>query len=284
MATMTRGHKKQNAAAGNTPGTPAADSSFSLQEVLMEIRNDLGGLKTAVDDMTQQLKENKNQLKTIGDQMGSAMESIARMDKRVHKLETQEKRFELEMLKQEMETASHILRIQNVMQSPDEKLQDIAVNILNSILKIPEQEIAKELDYVFRVHNLFTKRANQPPELVIKLYRRLFRDSVLSAPGISEASYNGNKLTILREVPWKIRQNRKQYKTFTRILREKGVVFRWLVPEGLQVLWEGKWAKIESLTKLQKFVKINAEKLGLAEKLGKIEEEIQKMMDEAGAR
>lgn len=98
----------------------------------------------------------------------------------------------------------------------------------------------KELDVVYRMHTAYTKRSNAPPETIVRFCRRCTKDRVMKASQGKELEYQGKAFIILKDIPWKVRQLRKQYDFLVKPLREANIVYKWMYPEGLWFTWEGK--------------------------------------------
>uniref|UniRef100_A0A2D4KFV8 Uncharacterized protein n=1 Tax=Micrurus paraensis TaxID=1970185 RepID=A0A2D4KFV8_9SAUR len=63
--------------------------------------------------------------------------------------------------------------------------------------------------------------------------------------------YKDKELQTLKQVPKKVRKQRKDYKFLTTQLIQKNIIFRWLILEGLLVTWQKKRIKIDNVDKAQ---------------------------------
>lgn len=67
----------------------------------------------------------------------------------------------------------------------------------------------------------------------MKFNKRRARDQVLRVLEAKERKWEGETVSILREIPLKIHQKQRIYKEFAELLRKNNIKYKWLVPEGL---------------------------------------------------
>ncbi|KAJ7341005.1 hypothetical protein JRQ81_004577, partial [Phrynocephalus forsythii] len=161
-----------------------------------------------------------------------------------------------------IEASSKILRIQNLTVDKDENLYTTVGDSLATLLEAPVEDFLREVDLIYRQPTAYTRRNKLPPEVIVKLVRRYTRDCILKATQDKEVEINKSKVTILKDVPWEVRQLRKEYTFLTKLLLKHDIRYKWLYPQGLSFQWEGKLQKIESHQKARAFVEKNARKLG----------------------
>ncbi|KAJ7303173.1 hypothetical protein JRQ81_012106, partial [Phrynocephalus forsythii] len=70
------------------------------------------------------------------------------------------------------------------------------------------------------------------------------------------------KVNILKDVPWRVRQIRKDFSFLTNLLLKQNIRYKWIYPEGLTLQWEKKTRRLDSLKKARAFAEENADKLG----------------------
>ncbi|KAJ7345074.1 hypothetical protein JRQ81_001024, partial [Phrynocephalus forsythii] len=128
--------------------------------------------------------------------------------------------------------------------------------------EIPMEELLREVDVIYRQHTAYTRRNKHPPEVIVKLVRRYTRDRILKAICNEEVKINESKVTILKDVPWVVRQSQKEYLFLTRLLLKHDIRYKWIYPEGLIFQWEGKIQNIDSYKKARIFAE--KKKLGFS--------------------
>lgn len=58
---------------------------------------------------------------------------------------------------------------------------------------------------------------------------------------------------VLKQIPRRVRDSEKQYQFLNTKLIEREVNFRWLIPEGILVNWDGKRYGLDSIEKATEF-------------------------------
>lgn len=272
---------KNKGANVNSPKNPTILNMLqpSANEMLTQIKSQLdqemGSLKTTMLDINKTLQQ-------MNLTLSKSMERITGLESKVSLVEKRITAHEEELIKREMELASCTIRIQNVKYVKGENLYDIAADILAPLANLTKEEMLREFHLVHRAHTGFTRSHNQVPELIIKCVRRAMRDYIFKDPDINKCEYNGNKLVILKEVPWRIRQRRKAYKDLTKRLHKCAISFRWLIPEGVQFVFNNKTIKLDSMQKAQDFLKVHSEELEQMEEDAEKEEGETSMEEEGG--
>lgn len=59
--------------------------------------------------------------------------------------------------------------------------------------------------------------------------------------------YKGKEVITLKQVPRRVRELHKDYHFLAMQLNKCNIMFRWILPEGMLVTWQGKKLKIDSL-------------------------------------
>ena len=136
----------------------------------------------------------------------------------------------------EMERASNILRFQNIPEDKQEDLPELMAAILAEALGIGKEELENEIDQKYRLHSSYAKKNRIPREVHIKFVKGLTRDEVLQRTTEDPIQYRQKEIVVLKQIPWRIREGRKQYHFLTTKLDRKGVNFRWLVPKAREFL------------------------------------------------
>lgn len=243
----------------------------SFQEItplsvgLSALTEQMKGLNDKMDGVQQQLLENQKQIMEMMDFKKDQEERLTKTEDKIKELEYKLKCEEETNLKMEMERAGYIIRLQNVEETKKEEKEDLFSLISVAIAEFMEmeaEEVSNELDQVYRVGNIFTKRHNPPREVHIKCVRKGFRDEVFLQARKKTMEINKKEIKIVKEVPWRIHLRRNEYKTLTKCLQNNKIEYRWIVPEGIIFLFQGNRYKINSVFKAQEFLRRHAIDLG----------------------
>lgn len=82
-----------------------------------------------------------------------------------------------------------------------------------------------------------------------RFVKKLTRDEILKKARNEPLQYKGKEILILKQIPGRVRDLRKQYQFLTAKLIKRDVNFRQLVPERILVDWGGKRYRLDLLDK-----------------------------------
>lgn len=111
-------------------------------------------------------------------------------------------------------------------------------------------------------NTVYTREAKLPPEIFVKFRRRFTRDVILKTVCVKDLYFKGNKINILKEISWRIQQQRKEYFFLTKLHTDNKIQYKWLFLEYLNFIWEGKPVRLDLILKARRFAINNAKKLG----------------------
>lgn len=155
-----------------------------------------------------------------------------------------------------MEKALHTIRIQNIPEGKKEDLLEIVCQPLAQVLEIETDEMRKEIDEITRIGTPITRKNKLPREIHVKLCRKQMRDQLLFKAN-SKLRIKDQEVMVLKDIPWKMRNRRKNYSKLVNLLKENGIMFKWLVPEGVLFYFKGTRFNINSTFKMEQFIKSN---------------------------
>lgn len=164
-----------------------------------------------------------------------------------------------EVTNHELKSSDKILRIQNLQFVKDEILYKLLAKLLSTVLNLTPHKLILELNHAYRQHTSYTRKAKFSLEVFVKFTRRFTQDSILQEVHDKELEIKGNTVHILKEIPWRIQQQRKECCFLTKILTENRIQYKWLFPEGLNFVWEGKPITLDSILTAQGFAIYNAQ-------------------------
>lgn len=82
----------------------------------------------------------------------------------------------------------------------------------------------------------------------------------------SQMKIKDQEVMVLKDIPWRMINRRKNYVKLVNILKENGIMFKWLMPEGLLVYFKGTRFNINSIFKMENFIKNNQDLILTKEK------------------
>ncbi|XP_070584348.1 uncharacterized protein PF3D7_1120000-like [Erythrolamprus reginae] len=212
-----------------------------LKVELGDLKVELGNVKGSVQAMDgkieviqQTLKENEQRMKKVEDKMEKAEQRMEEFEDQSNVIN---RGFDEAITHLELQRASHGLRFQNVFEEKDENLDSIMVEIIGEILQMDPQESIKEIDEIYRVQTSYTRKYNLSREVHITFIRKTIRDDILKWSRDENLKYKGKDIIILKQVPRRVRETRREFYFLTKILIQENITFCWLIPEGISLYW-----------------------------------------------
>ncbi|XP_070584345.1 uncharacterized protein PF3D7_1120000-like [Erythrolamprus reginae] len=229
-----------------------------------EIKKEIGELKTEIAEVKGSMTEMDGNMKVIPQNLQESEKRIKATEEKIQdmgqKVEEYKdhnyiacRGFDIAITNLELQSASHGLRFQNIEEERDEDLSAKMVEVKGEILQADPGELVREIDEVYRVQTGYVRHHNLPREIHIKFARRIIKDDILRQARNQIFKCNGKEIMILKQVPKRVREHRREYYILTSVLIQKNIVFRWLVPEGLTLTWQGMKVKMESVDQARSF-------------------------------
>uniref|UniRef100_A0A2D4H4H3 L1 transposable element RRM domain-containing protein n=1 Tax=Micrurus corallinus TaxID=54390 RepID=A0A2D4H4H3_MICCO len=123
--------------------------------------------------------------------------------------------------------------------------------ILAEILDRDKDEILKDLDEVYRVSTNYARQHKCARKVHIRFARRKVRDTIYKI--LRDEIIKYKEITVLKQIPRRVREARRNCKPLAAQLNQKGIMFKWLVPEGMLITWGERKIKVDSIEKAQDF-------------------------------
>ncbi|XP_070805241.1 myosin-6-like [Pituophis catenifer annectens] len=224
------------------------------------------------EKMTNNHVELKSDIHSIDQKMSEIQESIHNNEKKIKKVETrveqnernldsinqklmaQNRELEDSIIQLEMDRAAFYLRFQNVVEEKDEDLGAVMVDLIAGILQQDKDDIIKKLDEIYRVKTNYARRNKLPREVHVRFALRKVKDVVYNIVRDEPVNFKGKEVIVLKQVPKRVRDLRRDYRFLEIQLNKRSIPFRWLIPEGMLITWQGKRIKIDSLVSAQELL------------------------------
>ncbi|XP_048343025.1 uncharacterized protein LOC125427530 [Sphaerodactylus townsendi] len=211
-----------------------------LETELTDIKRELGHFKK-IDEtlklMKEGLKEHDTRIIDIEDNMENLRDYSNKQEDAIATMEYNRN-----------ET---ILRIRGVTEVEGEVLMERLMPTLQEIWDMEEKEVKREIDRLYRVNSRVARDKKLPRDIILSCVRKCLRDEVLRFHSRQPLQIDGKRLIILKEVPLSIQRRRKDYKLLTDMLRSNNITFRWIIPEGISFMLEGKRHNILTVARAQ---------------------------------
>lgn len=153
----------------------------------------------------------------------------------------------------EMDRAVHDRRFQNIPEDKEQDLTELITESLADVLDMEANEMKRKINQAYRVNSSYARTSRIPHKVHVIFVRRVVRDRIFKITYEKLLTIQGKEIMILKQIPWKIRDIRRQYLFLTNKLNVKEINFRWLVPEGITVNWQSRRYRLDSVEKAKDF-------------------------------
>ncbi|XP_058026045.1 uncharacterized protein LOC131191674 [Ahaetulla prasina] len=212
----------------------------NMDKKLDEIRAEIVTIQKDLKDTQQVSAENKQKVEGLEGEMRA--------------VQKREETTGNAVLGLQMDKMSYFLRFQNLEEVDQEDLRDVVTKLLGEFLGRGVDFMNWDVDRVYRVNSQYARTHAVPREVHVKFVRRETRDEILRKHRSGALIYRGREIAILRQIPRQVREKRKKYYFLSSKLYQKGVGFRWLMPEGLMIFREGITKKISTIAEATAYV------------------------------
>lgn len=233
------------------------DISKNLEDLTSDLKGELGAVRDDIKMLNERLEgvqgvltQQESKVQDVEKRMGRCEE---RLDGNEREQLSVNRALEEEIIFLEMERSAFYLRIQNVVEERGEPLKDIVADILAGILEITKEEVLRDIDDAFRVFTSYARRQRLPTEVHVRLSKKALREEVILKSRDKTVTYKDKQLIILKQLPRRVREMRRNYHFLTTQLRKYKILYRWLLPEGLQFTWADKKVRIDNLRDARDF-------------------------------
>ncbi|XP_077157993.1 uncharacterized protein LOC143819831 [Paroedura picta] len=249
------------------PGSQASQTrsdkmNVELNESLTTIKQILQTNTEAINQLSLNIKELTKKQGGLEETTKKIVEDLKeikrRMDNNEQTVETiREEREKLEdqMAMLEYRQREHTLRFRGL---PDKDKDDIdirkfMIDGLAKLLNINAEYMEDQVDTVFWVNSVYAKQHKLPRDCLIQFTTRNIKDQILQEHYKTPFCVAGERIKILKEIPARLLRKRKDYNFLSTALKNKGIKYRWELPEGISFSYRGKKYKFTEQIKTQAF-------------------------------
>uniref|UniRef100_A0A8C6XMS3 L1 transposable element RRM domain-containing protein n=1 Tax=Naja naja TaxID=35670 RepID=A0A8C6XMS3_NAJNA len=207
-------------------------------------------------EKTDEKVENIQQMMTYEERIKKIEEQEEQRDKEIGNINTRLSEVEkdrTESLRGEIDRSEFYLRFQNMDEEKGENLVGKMTEILVEALEITEEKMLNGMDEVFRVYTRYAMRNKLPREVHIRFTKKIIKTQILQMAREKMLKYKDKEIVVLKQVPRRVRETRREYLFLTKELLKRGVNYRWLIPEGLLFTWREQRHRIDTVEKAELF-------------------------------
>ncbi|KAJ7317138.1 hypothetical protein JRQ81_003300 [Phrynocephalus forsythii] len=216
----------------------------SLQDQLSnfanEITGDIKNLRLSVNQLRDQSSSVKAKTEALGIKVGD-------LDKQLMSQADQ-----LDFL--ELKAKEHILRFRSIQETSNEHIRERMVIELSKFLQEDRQLLDSEIDKVFRVNSRFATQNKAPRDILIFFVKKNTRDRILQLHSKNKFKIDNKDVIVLKEIPQRILQRRKDFTFLVQKLKENNISFKWENLYGLNLNYQRRNYRINTVEDAQKFL------------------------------
>ncbi|XP_048353998.1 uncharacterized protein LOC125433500 [Sphaerodactylus townsendi] len=184
---------------------------MELQDMKTEI-NQIKQMESSIGQIEETLKSNQDQLEV--------------MNNKYEILQKQVEGYQNTIALMDLKQKEKMLRIRGLKEEKGEDLPLKLAPILAEIWEMEEKETYKEYDRLYRINSRYASNNKLPRDVIINCVRKSMRDEILHFHSKNKLRFEGQNLTVLKEVPSYILRKRKDYQFLVEVLRKNQIVFR----------------------------------------------------------
>uniref|UniRef100_A0A8C6XCT7 L1 transposable element RRM domain-containing protein n=1 Tax=Naja naja TaxID=35670 RepID=A0A8C6XCT7_NAJNA len=245
-------------------------SNENISQKIEQTNQKVEKIQQKIDKTDEKVKNIQQKIGKTDEQVENIQEMMTKYDEKIKKIEEQDKQRDkeigninirlsevekdrIESLRGEMDRSEFYLRFQNVEEEKGENLVGKMIEILAEALEITKEKMMDGMDEVFRVHTRYAMRNKLPREVHIRFTKKITKTQILQMTREKTLKYKDKEIVVLKQVPRRVRETRREYLFLTKELLRKGINYRWLIPEGLLFTWREQRHRIDTVEKAESF-------------------------------
>ncbi|XP_070796550.1 uncharacterized protein [Pituophis catenifer annectens] len=230
------------------------DINAMLTDVVEEKHNEIDDIILAASGLTKHLVQLEERVEEIND-------ANLNLENKVGEMMTKTEEVDDELVMLQYRSMEFALRLRGLKENSRENLKDICANAIAEIIKERSEDVAIQIDKIYRVNSWMARQRQLPRDVVIYFTTRRIRNDILQASYKNKIQVDGQELVVLKEIPPKMLRARKDFGFLVNELRNQQVQYRWDVPKGLIVTYGGQRHRLNTVWKAKDFY-VNVLKAG----------------------
>lgn len=175
--------------------------------------------------------------------------------KEVEILKDQNKKLQSSIVVLECKALDSFLRFRGVIEEKDENVLEKMSTAIANFIGEQTEEVAFNIDTVYRVNSNFALQNKIPRDIVVQFSSKKMKEEILTKSYKEPLELEGEQIKILKELPKKVLESRKQLKPLTDKLKKLKIRFRWEIPNGLSFFFKGKRKLVSDAQEMKNILK-----------------------------
>lgn len=176
-------------------------------------------------------------------------------EKEVEKLKEQNKSLQASIIVLEHKALDNCLRLRGLIEEKGEDITEIVTGMLAEYLGEQTEGVAFNLDTVYRVNSNDAVQNKLPRDVVVRFTSGKMKEDIFLKSYNDPLEKEGKTVRVLKELPRKVMEGRKQFKPLVDKLKRLKIKFRWEIPVDLSFFFKGKRKIITESEEMWKMVR-----------------------------
>uniref|UniRef100_A0A2H6NA32 L1 transposable element RRM domain-containing protein n=1 Tax=Micrurus carvalhoi TaxID=3147026 RepID=A0A2H6NA32_9SAUR len=198
-----------------------------MEDRMEKMEERTGKIDEKIENIQQMRMKNEGRFQKIEKIEDQTEKKVGEIDNRLIAVEQKE------LIAWEMDRAAFHSRLQNIEEEKGENPAEIMIEVLAGTLEIPKRKMMDEIDEMFQMYTRYAMKNKLPREVHVRFTKKAIKSEILQKARDNPLKYKGKEIIVLKQVPRKVRELKREYQFLRKILIKKGVNYRWLIPEGL---------------------------------------------------
>lgn len=155
----------------------------------------------------------------------------------------------------ECKALENSLRLRGVIEEKEGNIGEKITKLIAEYLGEETEEVTYNLDQIYRVNSKFAIQHQIPRDVVVQFSSKKMKEDFLMKSYKDPLELERKTIKVLKELPKKVIESRKQYKQLVDKLRKLKIRFRWEIPTGLSFFFKGKRKWISNVEEIKKAMK-----------------------------
>lgn len=234
-----------------------------LQEVLDDYTEKLMlKVRQFTDDLMKEFKEEmvgkiEELVKMLADSLNVVADKVQEVETKAENM-NKKCEGEIELLQDEItmmqfKQMEFALRIRGLPEDGQEDLKVKVATSLAPVLGCDYGKLFEEIDSAYRINSRIAAQRNLPRDVVIYFSRKARRNEIIWTYYQQRFQIANQDIILLKEVPYKMLQKRKEFAFLTQELKNRQIPFRWNIPTGIMVTFDNKSYRLDTPQKAKDF-------------------------------
>lgn len=212
-----------------------------MKEVCNSMSDNLKSfLSVELNDIKREINSLKKEMQDANQRIGHLESKKIETNKVVNNLREQNKKMQASITALECKASDNSLRLRGVIEEKGEDIAEIISGLFAEYLAKLYEEVALNLNSVYRVNSKFAVQNLLPRDAVVQFTNKKMKKEIISKSFKEPLELEGKSIKVLKELPKKVIDSRKTFRPLSDKLKKMKIRFKWEIPIGVSFFFKGK--------------------------------------------